>query len=83
MSVKSIQLFTETNPYDSVDDCEEPTRGSIYTLSRIYKIINDDGSEQYFKLTAELGSYGYAYANDISRKFDEVRPIEKTLTTFE
>lgn len=83
MSVKTIKLIQEINPYaDKANDYDEPYQGTTYNLVRIYEVTNDDGSVQYFKHETVLGSYGYAYAEDIAAKFTEVKPQEKTVTVF-
>lgn len=82
MAVKRISLLSETNAFDSCDEHGEGEQGATYDLVRIFKIDNDDGSVQYFQQVIALGSYGYAYANEIAATFTQVIPSEKTVTVF-
>ena len=89
MTVKSITMISETNAYDSVDRYDEPPQGATYDLTRIYRVENTDGPDQFFKFTVQLDSYGNAGGNysdvaaSIPRKFVEVTPTSKEVTVFE
>lgn len=82
MAVKNIVMVFEKNTHDGID-YYEVNQGTEFEFVRVYKIENDDGTEQYFSFTIPIDSYGSLESLDsIPVQFVEVKPQEKSVTVF-
>ena len=61
MTVKSIKFVEEVdNTPDSLASRGELNQGDTYDNFLIYKLTNDDGSEQFIRISVTHDSYGSA-----------------------